>query len=302
MKLNLLLSILCLCITSYISAQSWVNDSNRWHIQLNCVGGFNGFEVHAFFLKDSLLLDGKKYMQLYETVDSTLQNAISTRYWYREENSKIYILEPDNNRPERLIYDFSLMENDTLTLNSGFHEVRIKVVSSDSVTLENGSKRKRLTIREDNLDPYDHRRANWIEGIGSDLAPLDPSKMFISDCQENMNCFYVKDSLHYRWGFQSCTLFGEPVSVRKIQELSDLKIFPNPFTTELYLEATLPEDFKVKDDYTVAIFDAQGKQLYHNEVIWVNKLRINTSTWHRGLYFLVIRSANGVLSRKLIKI
>lgn len=302
MKLHLLMPVLCLCITQFSNAQSWVNSDNRWHIQINCIGTFNGFEVHAFFFRDTLLLNGKVYRQMYETLDSTFENAEPTGYWYREEMGEVYIFEPSTTNPERLIYDFNLEIGDTLTIKDEFSGVPIEVVSVDSITLMDGSKRKRLTIENKTPFPIGNKTATWIEGIGSDIATLDTKNMFISDCQEGLNCFYIKNEWVYQRLFQSCKLTRGNVSTRNIQELKNLKVFPNPFTTELYLEATLLDDFKVKDDYTVAIFDAQGKQLYHNQVTWVNKLRINTSTWHRGLYFLVIRSANGVLSRKLIKI
>lgn len=284
----------------YSNAQSWVNTDNRWHIQLNCTGGgFGRSQVYGFFFRDSLTFNGKMYRQLYETLDSTFQDADSTGYWYREENDKVYIYEPQYSTPERLIYNFNLKVDDTLTIENGFSREQIKVVFVDSVTLMDGSKRKRLTITSN--APFTRDTAIWIEGIGSEVAPLDTKSMFISDCQESLNCFYLQNRWVYQRAFQSCTLYGDPVSVHDIPELADMKVFPNPFTTEFYLDAALLEGFKPPADYSIAVFDLQGKQMYHTEVAWVNDLRINTDTWRSGLYLLVIRSASGVLSRKLVK-
>mgnify|MGYP000257924664 CR=1 FL=1 len=306
-KLFFNLFLLITIIAQHINAQSFVNRANRWHIQNTCTGSepFGGSEVFAYFLKDSILINGRVYLKMYKTLDTTLQTATLIGFFYREEDSKVYLFRQGFS--ERLIYDFNLRIGDTLTIGDESFDIQIKVVSTDSVTLNDGSKRKRLVIKNNRSTPEDNRTVTWIEGIGSEVAPLDTRVMFVSDCGSNLHCFYQENELLYQardfFGFPlSCTLYGDPVSVDDLPELNGLKVFPNPFATELFLDAALLGDFQLKTDYAVTVFDNQGRQMYQSKVSWVDNIRINTSHWSSGLYFLVIRSANGMLSRKLVKI
>jgi hypothetical protein len=91
LKAILLLFTLHFIAVQYSRTQSWVNTENRWHVQINCIGNFNSFEVHAFFLQDTMSYNGKIYLQMLETLDSTFKTATPTGKWYREENGKVYI-------------------------------------------------------------------------------------------------------------------------------------------------------------------------------------------------------------------
>ncbi len=300
-KLVFTLFLLIIYFIQYTNAQSFVNSTNRWHVLVSCTGSepFGGSEVLAYFFKDSTLINERIYLQMYKTLDTTFQTAIPTGFFYREENSKVYLFREGFS--ERLIYDFNLRSGDTLAASD---ELQIKVLSVDSITLNNGERRKRLSIQDNSS--YTDKTTTWIAGIGSEVAPLDTRAMFVSDCGSSLNCFYQENELLYQTSFfgrpNDCTLYGEPVSVNEIPELADMQVFPNPFTTELFLDAVLQKDFPLKADYSVSVYDVQGKQMYHEKARWINNLRIETTTWRSGLYALVIRSANGVLSRKLIKI
>lgn len=305
MKVRLIFTlIMFVTITAKpMKAQSWTDTNNRWHIQVNCISNFNDSEVRAYFLKDSLLQNGKVYRQMYETLDTTFQTATPTGNYYREENGRVYTLK--QGVTDRLIYDFNLRTDDTLTIDGGAFKLQIKVLSTDSVALENGSKRKRLIIQDNT--PFSRKTTTWIEGIGSDQAPLDTWNMFVSDCQSNLRCFYQQNELTYQARFNNfplgCDLYsGDPVSVDDLPALSEMRISPNPFATELYLNTELLGTSELNGDYTITVFDNQGRQMYQNNVSWINEIRIHTSNWSSGLYFLLIRSSNGMLSRKLVKI
>lgn len=284
------------------NAQSWVNPANRWHIQNLCTGSepFGGGEVLAYFLKDTLRQNGEVYLQMHKTLDTTFQTSIPTGNYYREKDNKVYLLQPGS--PERLIYDFNLTAGDTLTIDAGFFKLPIKVIAIDSVILEDGSKRKRLTIQDNR--PFEDRTAFWVEGIGSDLAPLDTWSMFISDCGSNLHCFYQQNELLYMAypnDPYSCVLRGETVSIKEITELKNIKIFPNPFSNDLYMDAELIKGFPLNHDYTIIISDAQGRRLYQNKGNQINNFHINTTHWRSGFYFLIIQSEGRILSRKLLK-
>ena len=285
------------------NAQLWANPENRWHVDINCLGPqpFGGSEVRAYFLKDTLRQNGEVYLQMHETLDTTFQTSTPTGTYYREEDNKVYSLEPG--RPERLIYDFNLTAGDTLTVAAGFIDLPIKVVSMDSVILRDGTKRKRLAIQQNS--PFARDTAFWVEGIGSSLTPFHTWNMFISDCGSSLSCFYQKDSLLYKFDENSiCNLgrpIGDPVNVQEISALASIKVFPNPFSDDLYVDVELMTGFLLNHNYTLIISDAQGRQLYQHKLNQINNFRINTTHWQRGVYFVAIWSGNRISSRKLLK-
>ena len=139
-KLVFTLFLLIIYFIQYTNAQSFVNSTNRWHVLVSCTGSepFGGSEVLAYFFKDSTLINERIYLQMYKTLDTTFQTAIPTGFFYREENSKVYLFREGFS--ERLIYDFNLRSGDTLAASD---ELQIKVLSVDSITLNNGERRKR---------------------------------------------------------------------------------------------------------------------------------------------------------------
>lgn len=282
LKAILLLFTLHFIAVQYSRTQSWVNTENRWHVQINCIGNFNSFEVHAFFLQDTMSYNGKIYLQMLETLDSTFKTATPTGNWYREENGKVYILNPQENQPERLIYDFNLTTGDTLRINRGAgEEVLIKVVMVDSVALENGRKHKRLIIQD--ASSFSDKTAQWIEGVGSDLAPLDTRNMFLSDCQDNMNCFYQQDELSYRWYTQSCSLLGQPVSVGKVKKLKGVKFYPTP--TRDLVTVELDKD----GQYLCRIFSPSGRKMFEQR-LEVGKNLVSLKNFPAGIYLLQLQN------------
>ncbi|MFA7401203.1 MAG: T9SS type A sorting domain-containing protein [Bacteroidales bacterium] len=74
--------------------------------------------------------------------------------------------------------------------------------------------------------------------------------------------------------------------------INNLRIYPNPATTQLSIDYG---DYIIKD---VKIYDVTGRCIKQEEVN-LNRISIDVSDLHRGIYFLKINTEKGSLTRKV---
>jgi hypothetical protein len=86
---------------------------------------------------------------------------------------------------------------------------------------------------------------------------------------------------------------GDTLSVEDFED-ANLKVFPNPTQTVLNIQ------FKNLADYSIKIFDINGKELMHKTITELNNT-IDVSGYAKGIYLLQISSDNSV-STKTLKI
>ena len=89
--------------------------------------------------------------------------------------------------------------------------------------------------------------------------------------------------------------FNVIAGVSDMEDHTNLYVFPNPFMSYLVLDT--PDDIK-----SVRLYDASGTQLFYEEDIQQQKLRIDTHNLNKGIYYLSIYTQNGIINRKLLKI
>lgn len=80
------------------------------------------------------------------------------------------------------------------------------------------------------------------------------------------------------------TTYSQLVSV-KLNTLSNLSLYPNPFHDKLSVEITLPG---TKEE-VVGIYDASGRRVYHQHLNLPegpNRIQLNLSSLYRGIYFI----------------
>ncbi|MEM7103886.1 MAG: T9SS type A sorting domain-containing protein [Bacteroidota bacterium] len=88
------------------------------------------------------------------------------------------------------------------------------------------------------------------------------------------------------------------IRVVEIQkEIAPLSIYPNPATTEAYIE--LPDGF---EKYIIQVYDISGRVIFENQ--YDNHrgslVELNVGDWPSGAYVVTILVDEGVLSKKLI--
>jgi hypothetical protein len=77
---------------------------------------------------------------------------------------------------------------------------------------------------------------------------------------------------------------------------NSINIYPNPAGDNIFIE------FKKHDSYTVTLTDIAGKELHKNSNITnVSVYRIPISNYSQGIYFVIIRNENKIITKKVIK-
>ncbi len=92
---------------------------------------------------------------------------------------------------------------------------------------------------------------------------------------------------------QSCADFGNPTSIRAINEAKDWGIYPNPTNSFLTISGTSEfESFK--------ILDAMGRELMSSTLQNTNQITVDVQDFASGMYFVYVQSAGVWRSEKLL--
>ncbi len=232
-------------------------------------------------------------------------------------NQQIWYIEPDSLN-ERIIYDFSLQEGDSIwlqynadvyggMLQDGWYFV-------DSIRTKTFFEINRRVFYLDNplnddLSGFGSTRPyiEWIEGVGSNLHP---TYFVIKDCAADgcgidfiygasIFCAY-KNNIHiyedcmlqffYEW-----TCFG-PSDIINLSENQACKIFPNPANNELFIKT---ETFSF--GYDILLRDLYGKIVKHSK-IKKKETRIDISNLTPGIYFITVSNKKNTFTQKIIKL
>jgi hypothetical protein len=103
--------------------------------------------------------------------------------------------------------------------------------------------------------------------------------------------------MFYSWSFIfarfGITAFFNPVST-SVDEIvtEDVKVFPNPADEGLVISHG-----SVKENTQLKIFDSAGRMVFEN--YFSGEIRINTSSWNNGLYFVQLRNEKTSMQTKM---
>lgn len=73
-----------------------------------------------------------------------------------------------------------------------------------------------------------------------------------------------------------------------------LKIYPNPFKNEMFIE-------DIKTEGILSIYDLNGKEIFSQKIDETKKILINTQDWDAGIYSLSFVSGGGYFNKKIVK-
>ena len=160
--------LLFVLISVYLHAQvSLLESSKTWYLGHSQSGFPHYFNTEIFTIDQDTLIEGILYKQVQITEDKYLNNWKYYAALREDTLGKVYLYDQEDSL-ERLIYDFTLSQGDTfyhkiyLPEHSLLDSVDTMIVNyQDSITLQTGEKRKRLTLAGLEHD------FEWIEGIGS---------------------------------------------------------------------------------------------------------------------------------------
>ncbi len=91
-------------------------------------------------------------------------------------------------------------------------------------------------------------------------------------------------------------------SIAEINEVKSVKIYPNPTTESDVLNVAL--DMTTFEELTLEIIHVNGNKLFSTQESvssGVNIIQLNTKDLASGVYFLNVKSSNGVMTRKFVR-
>lgn len=303
-KRALAILLLCICILP-TKAQNYVPfpDSNCvWNV------GWSSNASHIIKIHGDSVLNNLQYKKYYISYDTSFTNAQYTfKALIRQDNlsKRVYGVSNGSNQ-EKLLYDFSLNVNDTISVNTlllvhGFP--RVKVVAKDSILIA-GQFRKRLTLTSGYSWSANVLYERWIEGVGSDFGVFLNglcSYVVFDVCYPKLNCQTVNGQLVYG---SNGHCFSQPCGTgvgnaeTSMETATEVVIYPNPgkglFTVSLPYQ-------KRSSEFRLAIYDIMGSQI--RNLIVHSDTKVDLSDLADGIYLLKVFTSHGqeIYRSKLIK-
>ena len=250
-------------------------------------------------------LEGQRYYRV-ETSSVEPSDTVWTPLdgaFLRQGEGKVYVHAPgrdeDNNLDnDVLLYDFTLQVGDTFNVPRfspldwwlpGAETVVKKAVVTvvDSVTLDNGERRKRLTLGC--LHPGTGSTINkyyWIEGMGSTDGMFESTFICAADIHGPLLlCYSLNGETLYRTQ-ASCK--ESPVSTKSPKSgIHRIQLYPNPTTGILTID-------RVATPYAVRVYDLTGRAVQDRSKMASNQ--IDLSALRSGVYILEVTETSGTRS------
>lgn len=219
-------------------------------------GYFGNEESWSFkyrFDSASIILGGRSYNQLLIAYSEFSEIWESTGTYIREEDNKLYEYGVGG---EQIIYDFNLVEGDTLHLGNEVIIHDLLVTNVDIISLLNGDLKRRWILEPINpVNPNINDTITWVEGIGNLEGLMMNNSPWTSDGDDSeVLCVYLDSTIVYHNpSVESCWVMTTSTKEGKIEELN---IIPNPATNTISIVGLESEIRSVK------IFDYQGSLVF----------------------------------------
>lgn len=290
----LLLISLIISISKISSAQSLVEDGMSWSIywgNYHPLGSSHGTEMYKVF--GDTIINFVQYKKLNGCNDTDCVSFGFNSGIRQDSTNKVYQLNYTGS--ELLLYDFNLNPNDTFIgdcfLGWGGLQYSMVVDTVDSVMIENGEYRKRITFVDYN---FNYQVDVWIEGIGSIYGIIYSG---FAKCAYDMDftllcCKKFNELLYINDYYNTCYIPW--TSAEKFETDNDFLLYPNPFS----------EYFVVSNHgiTKIELFDLYGRLVYEKLTDFSEeKYKINPGKIDSGVYFLKSTTDKGVVINKLIK-
>ncbi|MDX1942309.1 MAG: T9SS type A sorting domain-containing protein [Saprospiraceae bacterium] len=218
--------------------------------------------------------------------------------YLRTEGEKVLFRNSNHcNNPERLLYDFSLEEGDTIKHSVSAFEFGI-ISKIDTITY-NGVDRKVWIVNYPQFipEPPLPLQKIWVEGIGDLFHPFRSSYCNASNCEfiARVICFSTNTGVLYGQCTEPCNIENNTTDTDDIfQEQSQLYISPNPLRSQEALQINY--HFPKATEGQFFVVNTLGKVLYQ-QAFQAGSAEGSTSlSWSpsvAGVYWLVWQDHNG---------
>lgn len=284
--------ILSMCLSTPNVKAGFLNEQMTW-----TYGAFDNFtaipslrSVSITTLQGDTLINGYVYKKV----------MIDGYYWgaIREEGKKWFVVNSWISNQELTLYDFSAKLGDTIYhYSDNQHDFQKSIVTNvDSITLENGERRLRLT----------NHYGVWIEGIGDTHALLKPvlpltlCKLRCVGCigsMETLLCYKQQGVVLYSNlanAPNGCT-YKVGQNLDEVDQSKELKCL---LTRDGMLEYKLPDRTQVINN--VKLISLSGFTVWEARAGFEDGGgRIPVSHLAHGIYMLRVKSTQGVVMQKV---
>lgn len=184
-------------------------------------------------------------------------------------------------------FDFTLDVGDPFSINSN---CTLWVTGKDSVTIQNGERRLRLTLMGPNS-----KGDSWIEGMGSTTEGFQAN-------HNRLHCSSGTPLNFYRFCNNGISLWGNdgPCGLTPIEKSNlakGISIYPNPASDQLIIENIHPG---YQTDQII-IYGGKGERI-NSYAAQLDKTILPINTLHSGMYYVFIKMKNGgYASQKFMK-
>lgn len=244
--------------------------------------------------EEDTIINGENYKKIYSFTerDFNIENATFVCGIRENENKQVFVAY--HNRPEFMLYDFSLTEGDSILADEEY-ELYFNVTNVDTLVF-NGVERREITLQF-----YNYAWVTWIEGIGniegmlmdwrSYTMAMDPMPNVRLRCYEhNEECLYSDFS--FNESIYDCyTPLYTGLEENQIQ--NNISLYPNPTKERVYINTSIP----IKK-ITICNFLGQEIKNYNTSQV---QSSIDISELNKGIYFVKIYTEKVVHTTKIIK-
>lgn len=307
-KIVLISFLIMLCTVSFAQLRYFFPDSNA------C---FSAGEFKFWFNGDTTINE-LKYKKVYMQYHDSIPDFDRASYYssVREDTlaEKIYMF-AFGDTVERLIYDFTLREGDSVRVSNFCPELcytpewenlnicPVPVVERVDSILIGDSYRKRLVLSKN--DPYSDQwfELCWIEGIGSSNGPFTPLESCTVDTGFifPLLCVHIDGELVYQpysevEGWDVCYPHegSGGFGMFNAQTMGSISVFPTVADDILKIEHSDVLD----NGYKYSIYNIWGEQISDGKL---DSDMINVSNLESGMYMIVLYKSDKVYSGRFIK-
>ncbi len=281
MKKNILFLLPFLFCTLSVFAQSLIGENKQWFIGEIFIT--QPPKTSIVRMEGDTIIDNRVYKKLFGTRDTVNQEWSPFQVFIREDSiKKIWLRSPDNE--ETLLYDFNLMVGDSFLIdNGGGWTCSIPVIEVDSVTLNNGERRKRIIFSYQAFGDMEDE-VYWVEGIGSQFGLLYHTDAYCQnpDFGQWLRCYFEDGQRQFGQVPDGECFYEFITNTDDLDTQTSFSIYPNPASEQLTI--TLPGSQRRNWE----LLNYHGQRIRQGEVNNTGD-QISVVALPSGIYFLKIK-------------